>query len=570
MTDINPPYLRLTGIPYGTHEAVIDLKCLLYKGGASTQRDKVEEAISSGGLGLPQKERIKLVTLLYNDLCTDISKGLSRVTINNYYKYIRSIFSWSDERGKQISEQNIEQIFYEWADSKTDEINLKATKYSTAYRTGRAISYLISRSLNIRGGLLQHTRLTRKNKKNGQKNDKQNLEETFEFGHALFDISLGLTTKTIMGKLPVIITLRNGNELIEWAMLRPLEQLKCLEEGGDPWNRKAVMNTRKAWEEEKSHRTRFSLINLKIECELLIFISQTGMNLTDAYKLKRNEYKYQSAGDSVNVFKSFKKRKQGEVIFQIFKEYTRFFKNYLGWLDENFGDEETRLFPFIHLSVIPHEGKARAFQAVPLRCKRLGIRFISPRELRNTRINWLLRKSLDPNLTAEMAQHTKETLVNVYEIPNYQRAAIEITRFHLATDPSLAPPGPGLCAQVNSAAKALEQPSNEVPAPDCISPSGCLFCYFHRDVDTLDYVWSLASLRYCKRLELDRQRPIKTLDSNPHPAVLVIERISEKINFFSESSEMRSHWVTESIDRIREGRFHPHFDGLIKLMELGS
>ena len=570
MFDIGIPCLKLTGIPYGTHETVIDLTCLLYTGGASTPRNKVEIDIGSGKLGQLQQERLSLVTSLYNDLCTDVSKGLSKVTINNYFKYIRGIFAWCDKSGKKISENSIEDLFYEWADFTSDHINLKNKKRKTEYRTARVLSYLISRTLKLRGSLLRYTRLSKPKNKNGRKSDKQNLEDTFEFGRALFDISKGLSTRTIMGRLPLIINLRDGNQLTEWSMLRPPELVKGLGENADPSSRKLAMAKRKAWEDEKSHRTRYSLINLKIECEILIFISQTGMNLKQALGMKRSEFKFHSAGESTNVFKAFKKRRQGEVLFQIYKEYTPIFKNYLVWLDENFPESDTRLFPFIYPSAIPHEGKARAFQALPLRFKRLGIRFIHPSELRKTRINWLLRKSLDPNLTAEMAQHTKETLINVYEMPHHQKAAIEITRFHRATDPSIAPAGPGACAQVNGAAKAIEQRPSEAPEPDCISPSGCLFCFFHRDVDTFDYVWCLVSLRHCKRLELDRQKPTKSLDIKSHPAVLVIDRICEKLNYFSESTKKRSNWVAESIDRIREGRFHPHFDGLIKLMELGS
>lgn len=567
-SNIQLPSLTLVGIPYGTHESPIDLKCLLYLGGAAIRSDQLEKAICSGSLGPPQHERLPIVKQFYDDLCADISKGLSRVTITNYFKYLRQIFTWSDIHAKKITKDNIEHIFYEWADSKSDEIFRKVSKHRTVHRIARVINYLIVRALKTKGNLLEHTRLQKPGLTNGKKSDKQNLEQTFEFGHALFDISNALTTETIMGGLPVIINCRDKGELIEWASLRPPEQLKSLQKNADPWNRKKVLEARKAWEDEKSFRTRYSLINLKIECEILIFLAQTGMNLSQALIQKRGKFKYQSCGDSVNVFNSFKKRRQGGVIFQIFREYTTLFNKYLKWLEDNFPAEETRLFPFIHLSVLPHEGKSRAFQAVPSRCKKLGIRFIPPRELRSTRINWLLRKSLDPNLTAEIAQHTKETLINVYQIPHHQRAAIEITRFHQATDPSIAPPGPGFCAQVNSAAKAIDGRPDEAPEPDCISPSGCLFCFFHRDVDTFDYVWSLASLRYCKRLELDRHTPSQSLDRQSHPAVLVIDRISEKIDFFRESSEERFKWTIESANRIREGRYHPNFDGLIRLMEL--
>lgn len=53
-----------------------------------------------------------------------------------------------------------------------------------------------------------------------------------------------------------------------------------------------------------------------------------------------------------------------------------------------------------------------------------------------------------------------------------------------------------------------------------------------------------------------------------HPALLVIERLAAKLRFFEESSEVRRLWVEESKARIREGNYHPAWDGFIRLAEL--
>lgn len=58
--------------------------------------------------------------------------------------------------------------------------------------------------------------------------------------------------------------------------------------------------------------------------------------------------------------------------------------------------------------------------------------------LRNSRVNRLLRRSGDLELTAEMAQHAEQTLLGIYERPSQQRAMGEIMRFWNCADPSLA------------------------------------------------------------------------------------------------------------------------------------
>ncbi|MDF5922749.1 hypothetical protein P4161_00020 [Pseudomonas aeruginosa] len=152
-----------------------------------------------------------------------------------------------------------------------------------------------------------------------------------------------------------------------------------------------------------------------------------------------------------------------------------------------------------------------------------------------------------------MAQHTVETLIRVYADPHPQIAMVEITRFHQQTDPSLSPPAPGRCVS------ATPEPVGEIPLnaprPDCINAAGCLFCTQHRDIESEDHVWSLSSLRHLKSLELARYRPPSS-GKQPipkHPALLVIDRLTAKLRFFEESSEVRRHWVEEARARISEG-----------------
>lgn len=50
--------------------------------------------------------------------------------------------------------------------------------------------------------------------------------------------------------------------------------------------------------------------------------------------------------------------------------------------------------------------------------------------------------------------------------------------------------------------------------------------------------------------------------------MLAVERLSAKLRFFQESSEVRRLWVEETFSRIAEEDYHPAWDGFIRLAEV--
>ncbi|MCY6488052.1 hypothetical protein, partial [Actinobacillus pleuropneumoniae] len=80
-----------------------------------------------------------------------------------------------------------------------------------------------------------------------------------------------------------------------------------------------------------------------------------------------------------------------------------------------------------------------------------------------------------------------------------------------------------------------------------ISPAGCLFCVHQRDIDGFDHVWSLASYRHLKSLEMTRYR--SDADECP-PAALVVARATAKLRAFEDSSEICAAWVQEAQARM--------------------
>lgn len=389
-------------------------------------------------------------------------------------------------------------------------------------------------------------------------------------GGALADICANLTADAVHGPIPVALEFRSGQVIQHWCGRQSTEGLKNFDPAqSKPSRVREALDRRETLNNDVSVETRFPLINLRIEAELLIFIAQTSMNLSQARELQAGKFSYESFIDGYRVRRIYKGRKRGEVEFEIFSEYRPHFAKYLDWLSDvmpEWNRSEGLIFPFV-----PAPGKASRgalnFTAVKGVLKKLGIPFVGPRLLRKTRVNWMLRRSGDENLSAEQAQHTRETLISAYEIPNHQRAVAEAARFWQETDPSIQPPSPGSCVEQTPVPVADIPPA--APRPDCANPAGCLFCANHRDVDSFDHVWSLSSYRYLKTVEQSKYR-VKGARTQELPAALVIQRASDKLEAFSLRDEAREDWVREAQCRVDEEDFHPAWDGFIKLAEVGA
>ncbi len=549
-----------------------DLSSLLYRGGAGAKITKVAELIANGSLGDPVSERLPLVIRIHEEIEADLQGGGSWETAYHNIWNARRFFAWADRTGNAITPELAESTFLEYAEHLLHRVQVKRDlAQSGAYQMANQISALLGRALGLETSLLVRTRINKTGRKKralGTQADKQDLAETFAFGQTLLDITDALTIETIQGPLPVTIQFRSGHSMDEWCYLDPPEKVKALGSANvPPRHRKVSLARRAAWSADTSHRTRHPLINLRTEAELLIFIAQTGMNLAQAQALRMGQFRYQSHLDGYRVYRIYKSRRSGEVEFEIYSEYRPLFERYLAWRAATFPhDQAGLLFPYANPPGRTRRPSAtREFGAVSDRCKKLNIRFIRPQKLRCTRINWLMRRSRDAELTAEMNQHTQETLLRVYEQPHHQAAAVEVSRFHALMDPSIAMPGPGIC--IEAVPKALSSAPPQSPPPDCISPAGCLFCQHQRDIDSEDHVWSLATYRHYKSLELARYRP-SAKSEHAHPAKAAVDRITSKLISLESSSELRAMWVQESIERIREEHYHPKWEGFIALLDM--
>ncbi|MDG2517811.1 hypothetical protein [Lysobacter soli] len=539
----------------------MSLNCLLYKGGSQVHARHFQAAVDAGTLGSVRKGRVSLATRIHETINAALVGGGSRLTARSSIILIRSFYSWMDENGREPNERLIKEHYLAWADHMLHLARSRKIKLQTAYDGVTRVAITLDRALDLTVGIARHTTLWRhlRGKRLWEaKSDRVNLEQAFSFGSLLLSISNALTTSAVRGPVPIQVPLSDGRMHLEWLRLMPPDKHKP---GVTPTTLRLNAKVRERLNANPFAESRKFAINLRVESEMLIFIAQTGMNLAQANRLRAGSFSYHSHLNGYQVRRLYKGRKKGEVEFEIFGEYRPYFERYLKWRSENLSDPLDRLFP----PADPRRASdiAPLFHAVRRRCKQLGIAFVSPRQLRRTRVNWLRRSLHDPSLTAEMAQHTEEVLFKNYDLPHYQTALVEVSTFLRKLDPFTPSAGPGAC--VDRQPEAIPGAPMAVVGPDCISPAGCLFCVHHRDIDSFDYIWSLDSYRYLKIVELSSYRPSES--DHPPPAGMVVERITRKLEALGSRGRKTSAWLKEAAARVREGSFHPRWEGFIHLMD---
>ena len=555
-------------IKHGHRETPLNLLPILYKGAAKHNVREVLEEIQKGTFGKIRAERLSLVKLIHETLNANVISGRSLYSVKGTILHIRNFVSWCDSLNMTLSLESLEQCFLKWATLQRNIILSSPHRKPNIGGIASSLCSIFDSVLGLNSGLSYKIGIQRprhERKPSGSKNDdKRNFEDTYRFGAFLCDITEGLSEQAIWGNLPVIIQLADGNQLIEWSRLRPAENVKRLNDPTQPLHRKrATEAARAAYIADKSFRTRHALINLRIEAELFIFAAQTGMNVAQMYNLERTKYKFISLIDGYEL-QGYKERSQSLFTATVYSEYKTHFSNYLTWRDAIFSDRPSRfLFPFLNV-----RGRADhmvpSFAALRKRCSQLDLKFIPPRELRNARSNFLLRETQNPDLTAKLSQHSVATFYKNYHRPNHQIAQIEISRFHAAHDHILAATGPGGCVAARPVPEDISAP--HIPEADCLTPSGCLFCEQHRDLDTEDHIWSLVTFKYLKSIELSKANIQK--NTPPNPALLTIKRINQKLVHIQSLSTQAQKWNETACCKISDGDYHPKWSGFIRLQEM--
>jgi integrase len=546
-----------------------DLTRFLFPSLAGLPKRKANALLDSGKAGEPALERLPLLAAIRNEIAADIARGKSPITIVYHLNSLRSFYSWGSALQRRFTLSTIDEDYCAYAEHLFYRARRKENLTEESARTiAGSLASILTQALERKNSLISYTRLrSSRNRKSvlGTQADKQNLQETFAFGNFLLTVVSALTLDAISGPLPVRTQLSCGRSIELWSGHKPKRDTDLVPSA------QAVDLLQNGININVLQGTRFSLINLAVEAQLLIFISQTGMNLSQAMNLRAGSFRYQSHSEGYKVFRAYKARRKGTVEFEIPAGYRAVFESYMEWRRVLFphAGEDAAFFSFVGAPRLGGGVKQRSihmmgFQRIKKLCSEYEIPYFSPQKLRKSKVNWLLRHSDDPALTAEIAQHSQEVLLRQYAQPHHQRAAAEITRFHAHMDPKIAMPGAGVC--VNSMPVPVNDIPKHAPAPDCQSPAGCLFCTHQRDIEDFDHTWSLATYRYLKSQELARQSP-PALGTAPAAVEAVMDRLTEKLSQLRDRSDVCDMWVREAMSRIEEGDFHPKWDGFIQLIE---
>lgn len=571
MLDLQPPDLTFPGMTYSKSEVPRDLRRWIYKGGAGASALTVFAKIDKGEFGPPLAERIELVRLIHEVLANYFERGCRRQTFMGYIEKLSHFFHWADETGQELVLPSIEDTYRHWSDSLLHRVRIaNELSESTAYNYASVVGWVLDRVVGRSNPLIKTTRLQLSKKGPravGVQADKQNLEETFALGHFLLDLADGLSVEAIWGPVPVRIPLRNGKVLEQWS-----GPVRTPRKANHKYPTVAVRSAEQIarrhadWEAETTFRTRYPLINLRIQAEMFMLMGQPAINLAQAHQLRMDQWRYKASTHGYEV-RAYKHRRWGPVVFEIYSQYRAIFERYLQWRAAIFPeDPDGLLFPLLGKSGVQmtrHSDNPPDFDKLKDVCARAEVKYLPPRTLRNTNVNWMLRRTQDPNLTAAEKQHATKTLLRVYEKPSLQRAMGQIHGFWAKHDPAQAAAGPGTC--LGMAPEPIADKPVAATEPDCLTPAGCLFCVHQRDIDSLDHMWSLASFRLLKSFEVTAQGPPGSKSAaQEHPAEVTIARITEKLSFISSSSQKRSEWVKEALLRLEEGRYHPSWAHMIE------
>lgn len=560
MLDTQIPDLTLHGLPLGPNQCSIDLRWLLYKGAASERGLNIKKAVDSGRLGKPQLERLPLLEAIYRHWQADLaSRRIGVASVNIYWRRLRVFVAFTEDANKQLILAGVLNGYLDYCAHIKRRSDLSAM---SRYQYSLELANVIASSIGMEAKKLQWRTKIPLPKRLGNRDAKENLHSTATFVQVLLETVDQLPVDIIRGSLPVTLRYAAGGEhTIHLGLpLRPLDSLRI----ASRFQYLCAVNARNRRANDISNKARAQLINLRLDAELLIFINQTGSNLTQALQLTGSRFRYQSDGDYLHLF-VWKSRARHDVELRIHKGYRTRFEAYLKWRSDLFPDDPHGLtFPFI-FNDGDHTMRRTYWTFAEARklMKSIGQPFIHSRQLRKTIANFTKRK-VSRQAGAELLSNSEKTFRECYEEVHHQAAVAELVNFWKDTEALVSAVGPGGCRKAAPQSR-VDAPAG-APKPDCESGGGCLFCDKNRDLRSFDHVWNLASLHHLKLIEFNADRTPLALREG-HPVALTIDRVAAKLAAMMAQGDEVAEWVIEASLRVKEGRYHPFYTATFHILE---
>lgn len=566
-TKIFPPTALAIQIrPAGREAYVYDLRILLFLGGAALapQQNDMQEVRKT--LGEPIFERIPLLIDIHNLLCFQIQMGAGQRSIFARIMNLRHFFKFCESMDLAL-EHSIESArlaLTKWIEHLWTKIRRHEIKEQTGQSYIWQILAIYREIFNSHiEELVGRTTLPVGCYEN-RRNEKVDINAVDKFLIDLEDIIDSLSLEAIRGNWPIKISFRSGETInYNGQGRKPNNAIYPLSKKSPNYYRCKKRN------EDISYKMRKLPISLRTEAELLAFIGTTGLNLQVALDLKITDINYQSFGDQYQV-SGFKNRKHDKVEVRIPKSYRSKLETWLTFRSQAFSEFEIeKLFPFLsHKNKESTIGGERGFPFVESILNQAGKSRFTPSTLRYVRAQKLIRTSAiggDLRKVASELQHSAPTLLRNYVKGSQQMATVELSQYF-----NIIPAGKnenrvrsgGDCGKPNSP-KKIDTNLGLVATPDCINPSGCLFCSHYRAIEGFDYALSILSYKEFLKLRLNLTKSNFGLD----PIIVsAIEKIDEIVTYLKGLSRRMNTDIQDAAEKIKEGNFHPTWHGWIEML----
>lgn len=547
-----------------------DLRKLMFWGGANLPPKLKDFSEISKLVGPIVENRIPFVIELHKTLQTSISAGVRQTTIGMKVAILRTFFSFSESKNIDLSLcfESAKAAVSHWIQYQWQRIRIGAITENTGHTYAWPVISTLAEIFNCSSEeLIGRVTLPRANR-DGRTNEKVDLQAVDHFLDDLEDIVNSLNLNAIRGPWPIAINFRTGEEVLyngagSYAQKLPVQTSRS------PHNK----SRRKKRNNDSSYASRKKIINLRVNAEILLFIGATGANLQVTMDLKVQDLKYQSFGDQYKVT-GFKNRKHDSLEIRIPKSYRTKLENWLTFRTMVFeGICVENLFPILdaNLTEVKIEGE-RGFRPLEKIFNRAGKKRIPAMVLRYARAQKLIRSEAvgkDLSKVATELQHGLPTLLKSYIKGSQQTASIELTQYfkHLKdADARNNLRVGGSCNSPNSP-RSIDSTSNSHPEPDCINPSGCLFCTHYRSIDDFDYIHTILSYQEFLKMRLRLAGSSKAVD----PMILsAIEKITEHISYVMSMEGKISADAKLAAGLIENDHFHPKWRGWIELLTISD
>lgn len=547
-----------------------DLRKLIFWGGANLPPKLQDYAEISNLVGPIIENRIPLVIELHKTFQSNISAGIRQKTVGTRILILRTFFSFSESKNIDLSMcfESARTAVSHWIQYQWQRVRTGAITEDTAHTYAWSIVSTLAEIFDCSGEeLIGRVTLPRSNK-DGRTNEKVDLQAVDNFLGDLEDIVNSLNLNAIHGHWPIAINFRNGEKILYNGSGSYPQKLSA-----EIFRSSKNESRRKKRNNDTSYASRRKVVNLRVNAEILLFIGATGANLQVTLDLKVQDLKYQSFGEQYKVI-GFKNRKQESVEIRIPKSYRKNLESWLTFRTMVFeGICVENLFPILDTNLIEAklEGE-RGFRSLERIFNRAGKKRIPAVVLRAARAQKLIRSDAagkDLSKVAAELQHGLPTLLKSYIKGSQQTASIELTQYfkNLKETESRNNLRVGGSCNIPNSPRSIDSAPNSHPEPDCINPSGCLFCKHYRSIDDFDYIHTILSYQEFLKMRLRLAGSNKALD----PMILsAIEKITEHINYVMSMEGKISADAKLAAELIENGDFHPRWRGWIELLTISD